>query len=376
MVRRVLLVCSFCALASAGAASAVLAGGLSAATTTITVTTATGPTTTTPTTLATAGKSPPATTTAPTQAATTTTSTAPTTVVLNGHGWGHGLGMSQWGAFGYALHGWTYSAILAHYYTGTTLAPRPSPTVRVLLLDGQRQVTLDSAAAWSVTDNAGTTELLPAGKLLLTPDLTVNGQVLISPLTFTAGASPLEVGTSPYRGNVVVTSLNSQLEVVNSLSLEAYLRGVVPSEMPPNWPAQALEAQAVAARTYALASLTNVVTAGTFDLYSDQRSQVYGGIDAETPATTAAVLATARQAVLSDGKIATTYFFPARAAVPRPRPDVLGTTCPLSRLGAGSIRHARSAPQLGPCSLQRGAGGEADQAAGGVARPPADGRSV
>jgi stage II sporulation protein D len=336
VLRRVLLICAFCALAATGAASAVLAGGFSAVTATVTVTTATALTTTAPTTtrptttgigtasIDTTTVESPSTTTV----ATTTTSTAPTTVVLNGHGWGHGLGMSQWGAYGYALHGWTYRAILAHYYTGTTLAPRPAPEIRVLLLDGQKQVVLDSAAAWSVTDNAGTREPLPAGKLTLGPDLTVNGQVLVSPLTFTAGHAPLELGATPYRGKFVVTSLNSQLEVVNELSLEAYLRGVVPSEMPANWPAQALEAQAVAARTYALASLTNVVTAGTFDLYSDQRSQVYGGIEAETPATSAAVTATAHEAVLSDGKVATTYFFSSSGGRTASAAEELGTPIP------------------------------------------------
>lgn len=261
---------------------------------------------------------------------TTTTSTSPTTVVLNGHGWGHGLGMSQWGAYGYALHGWSYTAILTHYYSGTTIGTRPSLTVRVLLLDGQKQVTLNSVAPWSVTDAAGTTEALPAGKLLLTPDLTVNGKALVSPLTFAPGTAPLEVGTSPYRGTLVVRLDNSALEVVNSLGLEAYLQGVVPSEMPANWPAEALKAQAVAARSYAVASLTNVVTAGTFDLYDDERSQLYGGIDVETPATNQAVAETARQVVLSNGKVATTYFFSSSGGQTASAADELDT--PISYL--------------------------------------------
>ena len=60
-----------------------------------------------------------------TTATTETTVTSPARVVLavSGHGWGHGLGMSQWGAYGYAKHGWTYKRILAHYYAGTTLGP-------------------------------------------------------------------------------------------------------------------------------------------------------------------------------------------------------------------------------------------------------------
>ena len=78
--------------------------------------------------------------------------------------------------------------------------------------------------------------------------------------------------------------------------------------MPATWPAAALEAQAIAARSYALAQLAAVVTASPFDLYDDWRSQVYGGIAAETPAIDQAVAATAGEVVLYHGKVATTYF--------------------------------------------------------------------
>ncbi len=353
MLRRVLFLCSLCALAFAGVASAMLAGESSRAdtpTVTVTVTTSTvvtstvggttitgtstaGTTTTKPvgattkpvTTATTPIAGAPTTTTPP---ATTTTSSSPTTVVLNGHGWGHGLGMSQWGAYGYALHGWSYTAILTHYYSGTTIGTRPGLNVRVLLLDGKRQVALSSAAAWHVTDAAGTTEALAPGKLVLTPDLTVNGQTLVSPLTFSPGGAPLQVGASPYRGKLVVRSADSTLEVVNSLTLEAYLRGVVPAEMPADWPAEALKAQAVAARSYAIATLSTLVTASTFDLYSDQRSQIYGGIDAETPATNQAVVDTAHQIVLSDGKVATTYFFSSSGGQTASASDELNTSIP------------------------------------------------
>lgn len=314
--------------------SGTVAGSPSSSTSTVATTTALPSTSTTkpvttetiPIATATTTTIPAPTTTVPPP--TTTTSTAPTTVVLNGHGWGHGLGMSQWGAYGYASHGWSYSAILTHYYTGTTIGTRPALTVRVLLLDGTKQVTLNSASPWQVTDAAGTTEALPAGKLALTTALTVNGQALVSPLTFTAGTTPLQVGTTPYRGKLVVRSSGSTIQVVNSLTLEAYLQGVVPAEMPANWPAEALKAQAVAARSYALATLSDVVTASTFDLYSDERSQVYGGIDVETPATNKAVAATAHQVVLSGGKVATTYFFSSSGGQTASAADELGTPIP------------------------------------------------
>ena len=90
------------------------------------------------------------------------------------------------------------------------------------------------------------------------------------------------------------------------VGLEQYLKGVVPSEMPSKWPAAALEAQAVAARSYALANLTK---GRPYDLYGDARSQVYGGIDGGVACASAAVDATKGQVVLYNGKVANTLFF-------------------------------------------------------------------
>jgi len=152
------------------------------------------------------------------------------TLIIEGAGDGHGVGMSQEGALGYAQHGWSYTEILAHYYTGTTLGQAPAGTiVRVL------------------------------------------------------------VGSK-----------------VKQVPLERYVRGVVAAEMPSGWPLAALEAQAVASRTYAL---TDHAGGSRFDVYSDTRSQVYRGVAAETSATNAAVAATAGQIVLYAGRPAITYFF-------------------------------------------------------------------
>src|SRR5437764_248836 len=108
-----------------------------------------------------------------------------------------------------------------------------------------------------------------------------------------------------YRGSLRVKTTGSALQVVNVLGLESYLLGVVPSEMPNRWPAEALAAQAVVARTYALAHLAK---GGDYDLYPDTRSQVYGGIAAEAPSSNAAVNETANQIVLYDGEPANTFF--------------------------------------------------------------------
>jgi SpoIID/LytB domain protein len=94
--------------------------------------------------------------------------------------------------------------------------------------------------------------------------------------------------------------------VIDTVGLEAYLKGVVPAEMPSAWLPEALKAQAVAARSYALA---NVATGRPFDLYGDTRSQVFGGVKVENSATSAAVDATKGQVVLYKGKVANTLFF-------------------------------------------------------------------
>ena len=98
----------------------------------------------------------------------------------------------------------------------------------------------------------------------------------------------------------------AKVRIVNVVDLDLYLRGVVPSEMPKSWALEALKAQAVAARSYALSHLH---AGGGFDLYPDTRDQVYLGIQHEAPSTTAAVNATAGQVALYKGKVASTYFF-------------------------------------------------------------------
>jgi stage II sporulation protein D len=230
--------------------------------------------------------------------------------LISGHGWGHGVGMSQYGAQGYAQHGATYDQILAHYYPGTELGSSTVNRIRVMLAN-KPTVTISSAADLKVKDGTGTTTTLPAGSWKLGPDLTLTlpgsdqPQALTGPLIFTATTSPL-VFKRPYRGTFTITSDGTKLTLVDTLGLEPYLYGVVPSEMPSTWMPGALSAQAVVARSYALAMRK---TTGLFDVYGDTRSQAYGGLLAETPATTQAVDASAGQVLMYGGKIASTYYY-------------------------------------------------------------------
>src|SRR5438128_6464838 len=130
--------------------------------------------------------------------------------VFTGHGWGHGVGMSQYGAYGYALHGSTFDQILSHYYPGTTLGPAPVSRIRVLLADKRKTLKLSSEVPFTVKDGTGAKHSLAAGTVSLGAGLrlAVDGnaapQKLTAPLAFTAGkGGPLTL-TRPYRGQIQV----------------------------------------------------------------------------------------------------------------------------------------------------------------------------
>ncbi len=118
-----------------------------------------------------------------------------------------------------------------------------------------------------------------------------------APVTFASPdeqSAPVRFNEKPYRGRIeVFTNLNGSLTVVNVIGLEDYVRGVVPNELSPGgWPAlEALKAQAVAARTYAVSHRGQFAAAG-YDLLPTTRSQVYGGMATEHPMTTRAVAET------------------------------------------------------------------------------------
>jgi stage II sporulation protein D len=230
--------------------------------------------------------------------------------IVKGAGFGHGVGMSQYGAYGYAKHGFTYDAILTHYYTGTTIGTAPTQTVRVLLQSNVPSVSFSGAgSACGTALDPGTSYLARAGGGGVVLQTKAGGQVAdCGPLMSAAGSPTITIaGKGAYRGALEVRKAGvSGVNAVNAVSLEDYVRGVISKESPSSWPPEALKSQAVAARSYALA--TSVKGAG-YDLYDDTRSQVYGGVGAETAKTDAAVAATASQVVLYQGRVAQTFFF-------------------------------------------------------------------
>jgi SpoIID/LytB domain protein len=113
--------------------------------------------------------------------------------------------------------------------------------------------------------------------------------------------------------------------IVNVVALEAYLQGVVPGEMPKEWPLPALAAQAVAARTYAVAG---ILTGKPYDLYSDYRSQVYYGVDSEAPSTTRAVKQTRGRILTFDEEPAQTLYFSSSGGRTKSAVDMFGNDLP------------------------------------------------
>ena len=234
---------------------------------------------------------------------------AETTWTVSGHGFGHGVGMSQYGADGFAQHGFAYRDILAHYYQGTTIGTAPPGRVRVLLTIAGGDVSFKKATS-ACGKTLNPTRLYSAhrsgGGVQLLSD---SGRVLADcggKLRATGKGRVWIRGNGSYRGALeVVASSGSGLNVVNALNIDKYVRGVVAGEMPSSWPQAALEAQAVAARSYAL---TGSVQGRGFNLYDDTRSQVYRGIAGETAATNQAVTATKGQVAMYAGQIARTYY--------------------------------------------------------------------
>jgi stage II sporulation protein D len=253
---------------------------------------------------------------------------------FTGRGWGHGVGMSQYGAEGDAAHGWSAAKILAWYFRGTTLAKTSTKsTVRVLMSSGQRQLTIgvrrsgeliNAGSGQAVAVRAGTRYLVrPSGAGLLVTTATgatvdhTRAGLRVMP----TGAGLTVLGSRAYRGELSIASHSGRLTAINTVPIESYVQGVVAMEIPSRWAPAALQAQAIAARSFALSSRE---PRRAFDLYPDSRSQDYGGVAAQTARTNAAVGATAGTVVAHHGAIAQTDFFDSSGGHTESAQDVWG----------------------------------------------------
>jgi len=183
-----------------------------------------------------------------------------------------------------------------------------SPRIRVLVLQSEEPVIFSSKGClglyldngtreiivnpetdtiFSVTDEMLTVDKLPAGQLVrLKADNEQN----------------IKVNGLSYRGDIWVSTVKGQIFVINALDLEEYLYGVIPKEISPSWPEQALKTQAVAARTYALYHMI-MRKHEIYDVFSTTSSQVYGGKVSEHPSAIKAVDQTKGEVLTCNGKL-------------------------------------------------------------------------
>ncbi|WP_067800130.1 SpoIID/LytB domain-containing protein [Nocardia beijingensis] len=270
---------------------------------------------------------------------------------------GHGRGLSQVGAFENARAGWGADRILAHYYPGATfgtVAPVPVG-VRLAARDGS---SLDVFAATGLRvagrqlppGQAAHLTPLPGGGATVVVTVGCDGDVLWQAQTDDPWVQPIDprpnrpvaehltlCGGPSYRGALGVALDDGAARTINQVDVEDYLLGVVPAEVQPNWAdkgaAEALRAQAIAARSYVLAE-QRYPYAQTCDTTA---CQSYPGTEREDPRTAAAVAATAGAVLLREGRILRTEYSAApdggepadiRTMDVGPAPEQLLTTAP------------------------------------------------
>ena len=269
-------------------------------------------------------------------------------------GYGHGLGMSQYGAKGFADAGYHYTAILRHYYGSAGTDPR-TQVVTTPTPEPMRDVNLDAAAISNAGGFTKTTWTIRPGRtgvrLVVSTSPTEVYYAVDGWSTFTASGNSItwrrpdgstqvftgktvsvwsEAGSPPltqvlegtgqynhqyvrFRGQLRLTAQDSKIKLINRLKMNEYLYGVVPRESPASWPMEALKAQAVAARAYSW-------TSPRTELYTTTSDQVYGGHSRgenreqpvewhENSRTNAAVDLTKGVVVTYDGVMVRTFFF-------------------------------------------------------------------
>ncbi|MGA8848116.1 MAG: SpoIID/LytB domain-containing protein [Nocardioides sp.] len=257
-------------------------------------------------------------------------------VTVTGNGFGHGHGLSQWGAKSAAEEGLDHDQILGFYYPGLEdgssggkvsilISADTSTDVQVRdrsglvvksLADGRTyELSTEEARWWRITPaKRGTRSAVSVrtkGSKTWARVRTVPGQA-----QFSAGGKPITLRTPTetrsYRGVLRSASPAGpgpavQRDTVNVVSMENYLKGVVPREVPALWPQEAVRSQAVAARTYAAFERRRPL-APHYQICDTSSCQVYGGHTDEHPGSNQAVKATRKQVLLSEGQPAFTQF--------------------------------------------------------------------
>jgi SpoIID/LytB domain protein len=290
------------------------------------------------------------------------------TLKLVGHGFGHGRGMGQYGALGYALAGWDAPTILSHYYSNTSAGSIANPAVTVDLtrLDGRDTIVVQELGHMhtSADNGAGSYSALRAARagtnlFVVSTNSQAScsggsagwqplngGQPVVGPIVFSPAVShdtfdpstdtPRQemlqgcdgTGSRWYRGELRAAEGNGASHTVNAVATESYVRGVVPRESSASWgqlpsPSNplgmnALRAQAVAVRSYAAAhnssSWAQICDTTACQVYGGRAGQDAGGFqDLEgsgpyTGTSDAATGQTAGQVRMLNGAVASTEY--------------------------------------------------------------------
>ena len=265
--------------------------------------------------------------------------------LFKGRGNGHGLGMSQWGARGRAAAAQDYRKILSTYYTGTRLENRDTTgTIRVALcddpidlarpwphlfgplpfvagpitVDGIPQLQIGASASLGFdADTSGQPIAFPVAADATRGNPVVIKQTLTIRTTDPTGirTNIMQIMGGDFRAGAEQRRYAGVLQIipegaatvlpVNVLAMEEYLKGVVPAEMPPYWGVEALKAQAIAGRTYAVGKLGR---GGDFDLRASESDQAYSGLTDQRAESNAAVDATRGQVLTYQGQLITAFY--------------------------------------------------------------------
>lgn len=260
---------------------------------------------------------------------------------FNGAGWGHGVGMSQYGARSRAASGHTYTDILQAYYRDVEIATYPPPeTIRVHLGD---------VVSTSVT-TPGTVEIHQGDEVVATygPGVDtsiglVDGNIAFGDTVLAASQdNPVEVsfdeplylgafGHEYFFGKLRIWPDDGEVRIVEfGMAMDSYVKGI--AEMPSSWPAEALKAQAVAARTYAHfvtnARRIDPEWQAGYDISASTLDQNYEGYDAAVSAWTDAVDATANIEMLHGGNPIKAYYSSSNGGSTESAGVVFGTDLP------------------------------------------------
>lgn len=220
-------------------------------------------------------------------------------------------------------------ALVAFFPAAAVSAPQP-PRIRVALALNVPETVISVNGSYDIISYPEGEKLFHGSGLKATRISVTGNTINVGANGFPVPAikiSPrkkgaITVNKRPYRGDIVLARRPSgSLDVINILDLESYVKGVLPQEISPRWPIDAIKAQAVAARTYALEQ-KEAAKARAYDVNADTSSQVYGGFASERNKSNRAVNFTYGEVLFYKGKVFPAYFHATCAGMTEPAAEL------------------------------------------------------